>query len=1441
MPTRTILQIIALLCAASLANAQVIISEFMADNVSSIFVDEDGSHEDWIELENRGAAPVTLNGWYLTDEAGDDALGTNSNLRKWQFPVTSPIVTLTAVGTTNSRLVIWCSNKNRKGNVGTPTAPRLHTNFKLNNGGEHLALVRPDGVTIEHEIGSAFANFKYPPQPPNRTYGTAVVTVANIVLPEGSSAKYRVPTQASDLPGAWNARTFDDSAWTSATSGIGYGFTNTVSVNSVLVPIITTNISAAMSGVNRSVFVRFPFNVANPAGVTAVRLKLRYDDGYVCYLNGVQIGADRASSTLWDAAASSNKNDTTVTTIAQTSNTTTGPAALVAGTNVLAFQLLNSDGSGGENDNVCLRPTFEIDTPSGFTTGYLSNATMGAANGSTTTQIPPDISDVTENPVVLPVGGVGSAPILVTAKVKKTLNNLNATTPALLKWRRMYDNESTITMLDDGTNGDVLANDGVFSALIPTTSLNPGEMVRWRVEARDNLATPQISYAPPYPGFSVTTAPANPPPISGSASDTYLDIAQYYGTMASSASVSANSQLPVLYWFIKSADVTQVVGTGSASSSMFYRGRFYDNVYCERHGQSSAGFPTNKKSFNFNFTKDNRLEWSSTDPKVRSFNLLTNYADKSKLRTPVAWKFWSESGHIMSHWTETVRVHQVTETNSATAANHFWGIYDIVEDGNEDMLERYGRSPANALYKVYDALLSTAQAEQKTREDVDATKADYQAMLDGLLESRTLAQRRTYGYDNVDISAIVNAIAVHGFIVSQDWGHKNFYMYRDTLGTGEWSLVPWDQDLALGHTWFSTQGYFNDEIDSQRTIQNGASNRLKTLVYNSPELNRMLVRRVRTLMDKYLGSIAAPQTWFETQFSTRLDQMDPPTTPGGVKSDAVLDFEKWGFWVHASGTPIVFSDSRGPDHMMRAQASRLVNPFTSVTAAPWNYPGYPASANLATNSANTNSTHAYLVGRRRHLYNLDAQNPGSGADPVPAAQSAIAAGTVVIETVEFSPASGNGEQEYFSIRNNTAEYIDISGWTVTGAGGVTNGNENINYKFRGGTVIPPYTTGVENIGRIFVAKNPAQFRARSASPKGGEYCYVVGPFDGRLTARGSTVELRDTTNIVIASTTWVANPTTAQSYIRISELNFRPAPATPGELAIVPGLVAGDFEYIELINDGPTALNLGNAVFDKGVEFTFPAGFTLASGARCLIVASQTAFETRYGLGFNIAGEFQGSLDNGGEQVRILDSTGEEILQFTYDDDWFPVPAGQYRSFVTRQTAPAFDVYNAPTTWALSAAQGGSPTTGDTQFSRVFEGWRWDHFSLAEIPTLLNPNTMGALTADPDGDGMNNFTEFAFGRLPRAADQPGALTTGGSVTDSGSDYLCVTFRRAKNALDVTYYVESNSDLTNPAGWTNVGVLVSATDNGNGTEEVCFRDTTPIGTVPRYMRVRAVKP
>jgi hypothetical protein len=111
----------------------LVISEFMADN-ESIIADDDGDFSGWIEIHNPTASPVSLEGYFLTD---DDAQPT-----KWAFPS----VELAP----DEYLLIFASGKDRT----NPAAP-LHTNFELNNDGEYLALVGP-GPLLVHGFSPAF-------------------------------------------------------------------------------------------------------------------------------------------------------------------------------------------------------------------------------------------------------------------------------------------------------------------------------------------------------------------------------------------------------------------------------------------------------------------------------------------------------------------------------------------------------------------------------------------------------------------------------------------------------------------------------------------------------------------------------------------------------------------------------------------------------------------------------------------------------------------------------------------------------------------------------------------------------------------------------------------------------------------------------------------------------------------------------------------------------------------------------------------------------------------------------------------------------------------------------------------------------------------------------------------------------------------------------------
>ncbi|MGE5609608.1 MAG: CotH kinase family protein, partial [Bacillota bacterium] len=172
-----------------------LISEFMANNGHTL-TDKDGDYSDWIEIQNPTSNPLNLDGYFLTDDP--------NQLNKWRIPAT----TLAPGGYT----LVFASGKDL-----AVAGQQLHTNFSLNDAGEYLALVAPDGSTIVSEYAPA-----YPPQLEDVSYGYIPGgTINTTILTTRSSARFLIPSN-SNLGSTWTGRQFDDSKWTNGSLGLGF-------------------------------------------------------------------------------------------------------------------------------------------------------------------------------------------------------------------------------------------------------------------------------------------------------------------------------------------------------------------------------------------------------------------------------------------------------------------------------------------------------------------------------------------------------------------------------------------------------------------------------------------------------------------------------------------------------------------------------------------------------------------------------------------------------------------------------------------------------------------------------------------------------------------------------------------------------------------------------------------------------------------------------------------------------------------------------------------------------------------------------------------------------------------------------------------------------------------------------------------------------------------
>ena len=168
----------------------------------------------------------------------------------------------------------------------------------------------------------------------------ASLLVVSIILPQhhwetavyaDDEWAYQIPE--SELPSDWNTIGFDDSGWSTGPGGFGYGDEDD-----------GTEIESAVS-----VYIRRNFTVSNMDDLISAFLHADYDDGFVAYLNGTEIGR---SNNLGEPGTFVSYDETTSTDHeaqlywggypeAYTLDSQQLASLLIAGENVLAVQAHN--------------------------------------------------------------------------------------------------------------------------------------------------------------------------------------------------------------------------------------------------------------------------------------------------------------------------------------------------------------------------------------------------------------------------------------------------------------------------------------------------------------------------------------------------------------------------------------------------------------------------------------------------------------------------------------------------------------------------------------------------------------------------------------------------------------------------------------------------------------------------------------------------------------------------------------------------------------------------------------------------------------------------------------------------------------------------------------------------------------------------------------------
>ncbi|MHC4746851.1 MAG: lamin tail domain-containing protein [Planctomycetota bacterium] len=162
------------------------------------------------------------------------------------------------------------------------------------------------------------------------------------------------------------------------------------------------------------------------------------------------------------------------------------------------------------------------------------------------------------------------------------------------------------------------------------------------------------------------------------------------------------------------------------------------------------------------------------------------------------------------------------------------------------------------------------------------------------------------------------------------------------------------------------------------------------------------------------------------------------------------------------------------------------------------------------------------------------------------------------------------------------------------------------------------------------------------------------------------------------------------------------SPVTEGPFTIDSNsLVAGDNVLaVEVHQATSTSSDIAlGLMLDANITIPGQPTINLDPNEYVLLVKDPNAFADRYPSAppdVNIFGPYDGQLSNGGEAVKLEDFTNSTILEFKYNDSWYPVTDGPgFPLVIIDANDPNLDIWDDKDGWRPGAVLHGSPGQAD--------------------------------------------------------------------------------------------------------------------------------------------------
>ena len=451
-------------------------------------------------------------------------------------------------------------------------------------------------------------------------------------------------------------------------------------------------------------------------------------------------------------------------------------------------------------------PTYDNVLATSWGGSLTDGGTPGAKNSLTDADLP-NVTNVTKPTNVQP----SDTPV-VTAAIDNTLS-------VNLVYKVMFDAEQTISMHDDGLNGDTTAGDGIFSAQVPAQAA--GKLVRYKISAANINGT--------------VTSPGTD------------DTVQYLGYVVVD---TEDTGLPLLRWYMDPDDYETMITDHLIDEQPFpavvaIGDVVIDNATVRTKGLANKQNP--KKKYKFDLPRGYTIGAPYFTHPIDEFSI-NRWAmpTAGTAGEELAWKVAELAGFAPAQ-THSVSVYR----NSDSVTQDPQGIYLMVENYDNAWRQRNGYDEG-AFYKEGH--------DKRTRLDED--DSDITALYDNLT-NLSGQELKDYLYDNVDIPGVINYNALMTLLRATDWSFSsNIFQYRDSDGTQRWTELPWDLDSAFalyyldGSTWDFD---YPTTTPSNRPVENA--------LYQFPEFQAMFKRRVSELYMQVYGQGGSIYSWMDEAFT----------------------------------------------------------------------------------------------------------------------------------------------------------------------------------------------------------------------------------------------------------------------------------------------------------------------------------------------------------------------------------------------------------------------------------------------------------------------------------------------------------------------------------------------------------------------------------------------